>query len=301
MKKVSVIIPAYNKAEYTRRTVESVLTQDYPDIEIIVVDDGSTDNTASVMATYGNRINYVLKANGGACSARNEGIRRATGKYVTFLDCDDLFCPQKIKKCVAYLETNPQFGFVYTAAYFIDEDDAITGTYCHPRSREGKIVENLILGNFICNSTVVVRKSVLQQVGLFDEAFFTPADWDMWLRLSEITQAGFLREPLTKYRVVDNYTINHLQQARQEQLCLLEKFFKVRPSRHVLRKRAYSNYYFSFALCDFIKKDFPSFWADCRMSLELSAGNMRTWGVMVLAVLAPGGLRKILEKKILRR
>src|SRR5437016_5344550 len=123
MKKVSVIIPAYNKAEYTRRTVESVLAQTYPNVEIIVVDDGSKDETSNVMAEYGSRINYILKVNGGACSARNEGIRRATGEYVTFLDCDDLFYPEKLQKCVLHLEENSQFGFVYTAVHFIDEHD----------------------------------------------------------------------------------------------------------------------------------------------------------------------------------
>src|ERR1051325_3457562 len=94
LKKVSVIIPAYNKAEYTRRTVESVLAQTYPNIEIIVVDDGSKDQTSQVMAEYGDRITYIQKSNGGACSARNEGIRHAKGEFLTLLDCDDLYGPE---------------------------------------------------------------------------------------------------------------------------------------------------------------------------------------------------------------
>jgi len=301
MSKVSVIIPAYNKAEYTCRTVDSVLAQTYPDIEIIVVDDGSTDQTASVKAGYGDRINYIHKSNGGACSARNEGIRRAKGEYVAFLDCDDLYCVGKIRRCVDYLEQNPRFGFVYTAAYFIDENDEIVGLYDHPRSQEGSIAFKLILGNFVCNSTVLVRRTVLQEAGFFDEKIFTPADWDMWLRLSEVTQAGFLKKPLIKYRVTDNYTFNRLEQARQEELYVIEKFFRNHPTQGILKKRALSNYHLRFAMCAFIKNDLPGFWSDCRESLKLAPWNMKTLAIAVLAVVFPQWLKKELEKRILRK
>jgi glycosyltransferase involved in cell wall biosynthesis len=301
MKKVSVIIPAYNKAEYTRRTVESVLAQTYPHIEIIVVDDGSKDQTPSVMAGYGNRIEYIYKANEGACSARNEGIRRATGEYVAFLDCDDLYCVNKIQRCVEYLEKNMQFGFVYTAAYFIDEYDEIVGRYDNPHSSKGWITSKLILDNFICNSTVLVKKCILQKEGLFDEKIFTPADWDMWLRLSEISQAGYIPEPLTKYRVVDNFVFNRLQQARQEDAYVLEKFFKNHSTQGILKKRAFSNFYLRFALCAFIKNDLPGFWSDCRTSFKLAPWNMKVLGIAALAMGAPRWLKKELEKRILRK
>jgi len=301
MKKVSVIIPAYNKAEYTRRTVDSVLAQTYPHVEIIVVDDGSKDQTANVMAEYGGRIHYVFKANGGACSARNEGIRSATGEYVAFLDCDDLYGVEKIKRCVDYLEKNPRFGFVYTAAYFIDEQDEIVGRYDHPRSREGFIASKLILEDFICNSTVLVRKSILQKAGFFDEEIFTPADWDMWLRLSEIAQAGYIREPLTKYRITDNYVFNHLQQARGEEMYVLEKFFKNHSTEGFLKRSAFSNCHLRFALCAFIKNDLSGFWSDCRMSFKLAPWNMKTFVIAALGLIGPQWLKKELEKKILRR
>jgi len=300
MKRVSVIIPAYNKAEYTRRTVESVLAQTYPNIEILVVDDGSKDTTASVMAQYGNRIQYILKINGGACSARNEGIRRCSGEYVAFLDCDDLFCPEKIARCVECLEKNPKIGFVYTAAYFIDENDRTVGLYNHPRSQQGPIIEKLILENFICNSTVMVRKPVLDRAGFFDEKIFTPADWDMWLRLSEINEAAYIAEPLTKYRVTDNYIFNRLDQARQEEMYMLEKFFDHYMAPAMLKQKAYSNYYLRFSFCAFIKNDLKLFWSDCLSSLKYWPWNIKTWATIILSVLLPGWLKKDLEKKILR-
>lgn len=301
MKKVSVIIPAYNKAEYTRRTVDSVLAQTYPDIEIIVVDDGSSDTTAQVMTQYAQRINFVRKANGGCCSARNEGIRRCTGNYVVFLDCDDLLCPEKVERCIDYLEKNPRFGFVYTGAYFIDEHDKIVGQYAHPQSREGLITSKLILGNFICNSTVLVKRPILEKAGFFDEKIFTPADWDMWLRLSEIAQAGFLQEPLTKYRIADNYIFNRLALARQEEMYVLEKFFKDRPAQGILKRRAFSNYHLRFALCAFIKNDLSGFWSDCGTSFKLAPWNMKTLVIAALAVILPQWLKNELEKKILRK
>lgn len=91
MKKVSVIIPAYNKADLTVKTVQSVLSQTYVNIEIIVVDDGSTDNTREKLSVYATKIKYFYKNNGGACSARNAGIRLANGRYIAFIDCDDLY------------------------------------------------------------------------------------------------------------------------------------------------------------------------------------------------------------------
>ena len=301
MKKVSVIIPAYNKAEYTRRTVDSVLAQTYPNVEIIVVDDGSRDATAQAMSQYAGRISFVQKTNGGACSARNEGIRRCLGDYVAFLDCDDLFCPEKIQRCVDYLEKNPLFGFVYSAVNFIDEKDAIVGLYDHPRSREGSIAPWLILGNFICNSTVVVKRDILQKAGFFDETIFTPADWDMWLRLSEVTEAGYIRGPLTKYRITDNYTFNRLEQARKEEVYVLEKFFKARPQDIVLKNKAFSNFYMRFAQCAFIKDEMGGFWDDCKASIKICPWNAKTYLMMMAALTAPAWLKAELTKKILRR
>ncbi len=300
MKKVSVIIPAYNKAEYTRRTVESILAQTYSNIEILVVDDGSKDNTAAIMAGYKDHIRFIEKANGGACSARNEGIRKATGECVAFLDCDDLYCREKIEKCVNYLETNPHFGFVYTGAYFIDEHDAVVGQYDHPCSKEGHIATDLVLGNFICNSTVVVKKTILDKVGLFDETIFPPADWDLWLRLSQVSQAGYLREPLTKYRIVDNYIFNRLEQARREEIYVLEKFFKSSADCGVLKNRAFSNFYLRFAQSAFISGDRQKFWTDCKQCFNIHPWNIKLYAIVLAALLMPQKLQKELERKILR-
>jgi hypothetical protein len=225
----------------------------------------------------------------------------ATGEYVAFLDCDDLYCSDKVQRCVDHLEKNPGFGFVYTAVHFIDENDKIIGLYNHPRSRSGWIACPLILGNFICNSTVLVKRPVLQEAGFFDEKIFTPADWDMWLRLSEIAQAGYITAPLTKYRVTDNYTFNRLAQARQEEDYVLEKFFKRHPAQVLLKRRAFSNYYLRFSFCAFIKDDHAGFWSDLKLSLKWFPGNVKSFAICILACIMPQWLKKELEKKILRK
>ena len=300
MKKVSVIIPAYNKAEYTQRTVDSVLAQSYPCLEVIVVDDGSTDNTSQKMASYKDKIRYISKANGGACSARNTGIHASSGEYVAFIDCDDLYEPRKIEVCAVYLNAHPQYGFVHTAAHLIDHQDKIEGIYDHPKSRrQGWITRQLILGNHIGNSTALIRREVLFQAGLFDESIFTPGDWDLWLRLSETAQVGYIPEPLTKYRITDNYIFNRLELAQREELHVVEKFFQ-RHQDGYLRAQAFSNVYLRFAQCYFVKNDWPRFYEAYGRCLRLNPLNMKAFWVGAGALVASKSLKMELAKRILR-
>lgn len=191
--KVSIIIPAYNKADYTVKAVKSVLNQIYMDIECIVVDDGSTDDTYDKLFPYMNDIKYIYQPNKGVSAARNKGIVKSTGEYIAFLDCDDMYLPKKVARCV---ETSNNFyaDFIHTAAYLIDKDDKIIKEY---KPTKGI----LLLKNFICNSTPLMRKDIFDKVGLFDENLFTCADWDMWLRIAEKYQMYYFNEPLTYYRV----------------------------------------------------------------------------------------------------
>ncbi len=301
MTQVSVIIPAYNKAEYTRRTIESVLAQTYSSIEIVVVDDGSTDDTPQMMRQYEGRVKYLVKKNGGACSARNTGINFSTGRYIAFLDCDDLYTVDKIELCVDYLENHLSSGFVYSDADFINEQDDVVGRCHYSRSVCGRIAQELILFNFICNSTVVVRRDVLQEAGFFDETIFTPGDWDMWLRLAQITEAGYIAKPLTKYRITDNYIFNKLEQAYKEEQYVINKFFTSYNGVERLKKKAVSNFYMRFAQCFFLKNNTVEFWANCRLSLKEFPGNIKTWLMMSMAFLVPGYFKNEMERRILRR
>ena len=250
-KKVSVIIPAYNKADLTVKTVESVLGQTYENIEIIVVDDGSTDDTARRMASFGDKIRYIRKENGGACSARNLGIRSAQGDYLAFLDCDDAYLPQKIEKSVKYFEKYPDTVFVYTRVYFTNGDGNILGKYPRfKRCPSGNIGKDLLLHNFVCNSTVVVKRPYFDKTSFFDETIFHPADWDMWIRLAEKGKAGYIPEALTLlYKPPERYSDDYLVRSIKESFFVLEKAFKRNTkSKMVFRKKCFSNIHFAYAL-----------------------------------------------------
>ncbi len=302
MKKVSIIIPAYNKAVLTVKAVESVLRQSYKNIEVIVVDDGSTDETKQSLLPFLNKINYVFKKNGGACSARNAGIRLAKGDYLAFLDCDDIFLPDKIEVCLKYLEGHPSVGFVHTAAYFIDHQGKICGKYSHPRSKKtGWISDRLILGNFVCNSTVVVKKEVLRKAGSFDESIFMPADWDMWLRLSEVSKGGYIDLPLSQYRVTDNYILGKVALALKEEIIVIEKYFQRNINKcGYFGKRVTSNLHFRFAQCYFLKNDTKKFKKEAYLAAKENILNFKLWAFFVLILLSQKKARSILSKKIIR-
>ncbi|MBU1052675.1 MAG: glycosyltransferase [Proteobacteria bacterium] len=258
MKKVSVIIPAYNKAALTIKTIKSVLGQTYGNIEIIVVDDGSTDDTKNKLQLFGDKIHYIYKQNGGACSARNVGIKQATGEYIALIDCDDIYYPEKIAKSVECLEKKSDYGFVYTGAYLINDDgDVISEHRISDCLASGWIASRLILCNFVCNSTVVIRKECFKEVGYFDENIFIPADWDMWLRLSEKYKASYIDDKLTGYRLTDSYTASNMETGLNEINYVLNKALS--RNNHLysgLIKRCLSTVYFTYGVNYAVMQDF---------------------------------------------
>jgi len=124
MVKVSVIIPAYN-AEYIREAIDSVLNQTFKDFEIIVIDDGSTDNTPNILKSYGNKIRWKSQENKGSASATNEGIKMAKSEYIAYIDADDVCLPERLEIQIKYLDEHPDVGLVYTDFYQIDENNKI--------------------------------------------------------------------------------------------------------------------------------------------------------------------------------
>jgi len=250
MPKVSVIIPAYNMARYTVETVENVLNQTFKDYEIIVVDDGSTDNTHDLLQPYikSHQIIYIYKENGGATTARNAGFKISKGKYIAFLDCDDLWLSKKLEISVDFLDSHSETGLVYNRAINIDKKGnnlQLSKGRCY----SGMVFEKLVLHNFIMNSSPIVRRECFKKVGLFDEKIFHPADWDMWLRISECFPVEYIDIPLTKYRVRDlSYFEKNIEQAKSEIFRVLEKAFQRRPEldRNIWPKVA-SNVYFASA------------------------------------------------------
>jgi len=180
---VSVIIPTYNRGWTIREAVDSVLIQDYKDFELIVVDDGSTDNTPEVLGAYCGVIKVFRQENKGVSAARNRGIAEASGQFIAFLDSDDLWFPQKLSRQVEFFNTTPDALICQTEEIWIRN-----GVRVNPKKRHkkpsGMIFEPSLALCLVSPSAVMIRRSLLEVVGNFDETLPACEDYDLWLRIS---------------------------------------------------------------------------------------------------------------------
>jgi glycosyltransferase involved in cell wall biosynthesis len=181
---VSIIIPAFNAEKYIAESVESIVDQSHPSVECIVVDDGSTDRTAEIVAGFGDRVHLTRQANAERSAARNAGLAQASGEYVGFLDADDLLLPGKVAEQVTFLEAHPEYDVVYSLVkYFREEgkDDCYTVRRPTP---SGDILPQLIYTNFITMNSPLFRKAAVKRVAGFDVSLSRYEDWDFLLRLA---------------------------------------------------------------------------------------------------------------------
>jgi hypothetical protein len=217
---VSVVIPTYNSGQYLPETIESVLSQSWQDFEIIVVDDGSTDNTQEVVeAFHSNKIRYIRQENsGGPSHPRNVGIHHARGKYIALFDSDDLMSRNKLAEAVAFLERYSDLGLLFANFVVCNErGDSFPGTFLDqfqtfwdlPKKQVGEkwfiiesalAYETLFRMNFIGTSGTMVPRAVFLSVGGFDESIAGPEDRDMWLRISRRYALGYLDVVGHQYR-----------------------------------------------------------------------------------------------------
>ena len=180
----SVIIPTYNRAAKVIRAIDSVLAQTSTDFDLWIIDDGSTDQTASALAPYLNRLHYIQIPNGGLSNARNLGIQQSTGRYVAFLDSDDRWFPKKLEYFAGAIKQHPRTGLFYSRSEFVDEEGHRLWIDSS-RSMEQNSYRTLLKGNFINVTSAVVRRECFDQVGLFDPTLRSCEDWDLWLRLAQ--------------------------------------------------------------------------------------------------------------------
>jgi glycosyltransferase involved in cell wall biosynthesis len=187
--RVSVVIPTYNRAKYIGQAIASAFGQSYRDLEVIVVDDGSTDSTETVLKSFIDpRLVVIRQENAGRSRARNVAINAARGEYITFLDSDDYYLPSKVDLQVSFLDANPVFGMAYTSAACID-DDGRSLNYTYRASLSGWVYPAIafFIPHTITLPTVMVRREVLSAIGPFDEAMERFEDTDMWRRISKRT------------------------------------------------------------------------------------------------------------------
>lgn len=202
---VSAVIPAYNAERWISDTIESVLDQDYSPVEIVVVDDGSTDKTAEIAESFGQNVQVLRKSNGGTASARNAGIRKAAGEYVAFLDADDLWKPKKLKHQVHLLEkSGRKWAYSDTEIIDVKPDRKVYRLSERTSLPKGDILRWLFDGNWVYfpPSSVIVHRSIFSTVGIFDESprRRISEDWDFWLQVAEKYPVAYLDEPVTIVR-----------------------------------------------------------------------------------------------------
>jgi glycosyltransferase involved in cell wall biosynthesis len=209
---VSVIIPSYNCERYIAETIDSVLAQDYPAIELLIVDDGSTDSTRAIVRSYDAKVRLITQDNAGVCVARNRGIQEAKGQFICLMDHDDYWCPGKISRQIRAFEEYPDTGIVYSE--FIVWNPDPEGIFPAPACINKTLAENdgidnelsgwiyhqLLLDCWVLTSTAMLRSEVFSQCGVFDEKLPYSEDWELWLRLSRNYRFVKIKKPTTLYR-----------------------------------------------------------------------------------------------------
>src|SRR5262249_56930199 len=199
--RVSVVMANYNYARYLRAAIDSVLQQTLNDIELIIVDDGSTDASRQIIESYlvDPRVRFRPVDHLGQPGAKNAGIEWVRARLVAFLDADDVWHSQKLEKQVALFEREPALGVVYSRRTLIDEDGR-EQPYRQPPLYRGNVLEQIFRDNFVCFSSVVVRRLVFEHVGPFDERSDLAIDFELWLRVAAHYRFDYVDDPLVQYR-----------------------------------------------------------------------------------------------------
>lgn len=203
MPKVTVIIPAFNAEAYIGETLASVREQTLRDIEVLLIDDGSSDGTLREAERFVGTMDLKIieQANAGPAAARNVGIKRAASAYCAFIDCDDLMLPERLAAQAAALDADPDLGLAFTDLMTFNESGIVHRTrraFSDPCG--GMVLERLLMDNFITTSTVMAPRQRLIEAGLFDESSRLSEDFDLWLRIARRWPIAYVDQPLVKYR-----------------------------------------------------------------------------------------------------
>jgi glycosyltransferase involved in cell wall biosynthesis len=240
MSLVSIIIPCYNQGRYLSAAIDSVLGQTHKNIEVIVVDDGSTDDTSQVAARYAaeSRIRYVRQENRGPSAARNAGVAISKGEYVNFLDADDTLLPEKLERQLDILQADPALALVYCDIFYIDEngvdipEKSATSIAQSRRILSGDIFDSLFIGGYFPPHTPLLRFDAYKQSGGFDQDLRGCCDWDLWLRIAANgNRAYYLNEKLAAYRMHGANMSNNFGHMRDEERRVIQKLTVQFPSR----------------------------------------------------------------------
>lgn len=274
--RVSVVIPTYNYGRFVGEAIRSVLDQTHAAAEIIVVDDGSTDDTADVVREFGGQMKYVRQENAGVCAARNRGVRESNGELIAFLDADDTWEPTKLEKQVAKFESDPAIGLVHCGMREFDDETGQT-LKVHLTGGEEGVAENLLLweGPVIVGpgGTVMVSREAFDAAGGFDERMKVGEDWDFCYRVARRFKVGFVREPLVNYRSHGAAAHHNVENMERGMSIFYVKAFTDPTVAH-LRRHVYGNFHKVMAGSYFYAGDYGKFVSHAMKSIWMRPGNL---------------------------
>ncbi len=308
---ISVIIPAYNAAATIEKTLRSVMAQTYSNIEIIVVDDGSTDTTTDILRSLeeaDNRVRLVAQRNGGVAAARNAGAACARGDFIAPIDADDLWHPTKLQKQLdVMMKGSPELGLVYCWSSWIDETDRVFERFGALSYAAGRVFPLLVLEDFICNASVpLIRRSAFEDIGGYDTELKRQGgqgceDWQLYLRLAEKYEFAVVPEFLVGYRITQKSMSTNVWQMKRSYDLVRRDICKRHPylPRRIIRwqratKYCYFSWVFSRCGCRLEARYFAllSIFFDWQKSLPIllnvTRNLRRRWGLGADVSAGPG-------------
>lgn len=243
--KVSVIIPNYNYGRFVGKSIESVLAQTYRPMEIVVVDDGSTDDSIKIIESFGDQVKLIRQENGGVGKARNTGAKNSNGEFLAFLDADDIWLSEKIEKQIAKFDVDMAIGLVHCRMREFNSETGET-IKLHLKGEEGWVADDLLLFEkpviIGLGGSIVVRRNVFEDVGEFDEDLKNGEDWEFCYRVARKYKIGFVAEILVDYR---NHNVNahlNITQMERSTLVAFNKTFATDDKNVLrLRRRSFGN------------------------------------------------------------
>jgi glycosyltransferase involved in cell wall biosynthesis len=292
MARLSVIIPSYNGSRYLAQAIESVLEQSFRDLEIVVVDDGSTDSAVLEVAQgYGAPVRYLAMAsNAGLAAARNTGIRATESEFVALLDDDDWWEPEKLALQLAEFERDPVVELVYSdlAVHYDDGSFLESFLRSRPLAGSGYLFDEYLQSKFIIPSSVVLRRSCLQRVGLFDEEMRSLEDCDFFLRFCLTGKAALVNRPLLHRRQRAGNMTSDADLATRYALRFQENALKLPglspERRRALRRQASVDYLKRGAYC-LDARQLPECRRNLRLALQNNRANIRAWRCLLASYL----------------
>lgn len=251
---VSVVIATYNMAKYLPLAIRSALAQTYKNLEVFVVDDGSTDNTREAVESFLNdpRVNYIVQENKGQAAAKNQGVYESSGEYIAFLDADDMWVPEKLDLQIPIFSQSKALGVVYAKLICIDEKgEKLLGMPDNYMLFRGRVSGPLFIRNFIRFGTAIVRRECFERLGGFKEHIRMGIDYDLWLRFSTQYEFDYVDRPLLYYRVWSGQMSNNCKGRYLNGIEIMKNFLQEFPGMvdKKTENEAWAHTYVGFGQC----------------------------------------------------